>query len=144
MNRNLRRVAGDGTDLIRSGAVQWTADGFIITVYCLLIKYYAVVKEEHPLRRGGSAPELTDEEVITMEICGAYSKPRRDQDTFDYFHSHTSSPKVLAEEGERALPCVGGDPRVVDFGARVVEEGVVGAGVDVHLRFFAERFQFLL
>ncbi|HVF29229.1 MAG TPA: hypothetical protein VM943_13365 [Pyrinomonadaceae bacterium] len=31
-----------------------------------------------------------------------------------------------AEESEHALPCAGGGSRVVDFGARVVEEGLVG------------------
>ena len=63
-------------------------DTFIITVYCLVVEYYAAVKEKHLLRRGGFAPELTDEEVITMEICGAYCKLHLDKDTFDYFHSH--------------------------------------------------------
>ncbi len=48
--------------------------------------------------------------------------------------------EVLAEEGERAPPCVGGGLRVVDFRARIVEEGVIGVGVDVHLDLLAERF----
>ncbi len=63
-------------------------DSFIITVYCLVAEYYRSVKEKYPLRRGGFAPALTDEEVITMELCGAYFKLHQDQDLFDYFRSH--------------------------------------------------------
>lgn len=48
-------------------------DSFIITVYCLVVEHYHLVKEKYRLRRGGFAPALTDEEVSTMEICGAYS-----------------------------------------------------------------------
>jgi hypothetical protein len=63
-------------------------DTFIITVYCLVVETYKVVKERYKLRRGGFPPALTDEEVITMEICGSYFKQHQDQDLFDYFHSH--------------------------------------------------------
>ena len=63
-------------------------DCFIITVYCLVVETYQMVKETHKLRRGGFAPALTDEEVITMEICGAYFKLHSDKDLFDYFHSY--------------------------------------------------------
>ena len=31
---------------------------------------YQVIKDQYRLRRGGFAPDLTDEEMITMEICG--------------------------------------------------------------------------
>jgi hypothetical protein len=63
-------------------------DTFITTVYCLVVEYYAMVKETYPIRRGGFAPALTDEEVITMEICGAYFKLHTDKDLFAYFHDH--------------------------------------------------------
>jgi len=63
-------------------------DTFIITVYCLVVETYKTVKEQHPIRRGGFAPALTDQEVITMEICGAYFKLQQDKDLFDYFQSH--------------------------------------------------------
>jgi len=63
-------------------------DSFIITVYCLVVETYKTVKEKYPIRRGGFAPALTDEEVITMEICGAYFKLHTDKDLFDYFRSH--------------------------------------------------------
>jgi hypothetical protein len=63
-------------------------DSFIIAVYCLVVETYKTVKEQYPIRRGGVAPALTDEEVITMEICGAYFKLHTDKDLFDYFRSH--------------------------------------------------------
>jgi hypothetical protein len=63
-------------------------DTFIITVYCLIVETYKTVKQSYPIRRGGFPPALTDEEVITMEICGAYFKLHQDKDLFDYFQSH--------------------------------------------------------
>jgi Transposase DDE domain len=63
-------------------------DSFIITVYCLVVETYKTVKEHYRIRRGRFAPALTDEEVITMEICGAYFKLHTDKDLFEYFHSH--------------------------------------------------------
>ena len=63
-------------------------DTFITTVYCLVVEYYAMVTKTYPVRRGGFAPALTDEEVITMELCGAYFKLHTDKDLFDYFYSH--------------------------------------------------------
>jgi hypothetical protein len=63
-------------------------DDFIITVYCLVCEHYQVIQGQYPLRRGGFVPALTDEEVITMEICGEYFKCATDQDIFDYFRAH--------------------------------------------------------
>ncbi len=63
-------------------------DSFIITVYCLVVETFKTVKEKYTIRRGGFPPTLTDEEVITMEICGAYFKLHLDKDLFDYFQSH--------------------------------------------------------
>ncbi len=37
------------------------------------------------VRRGGFAPELADEEVITMESCGEYFKLACDTDMLAYF-----------------------------------------------------------
>lgn len=64
-------------------------DYFIITVYCLVCEHYRVIAADYPLRRGGFAPDLTDEEVITMEICGEYFKLACDTDLFAYFHTHS-------------------------------------------------------
>ena len=61
---------------------------FIITVYCLVCEQYQAIQAEQPIRHGGFAPALSDEEVITMEICGEYFKLSTDQDSFDYFQAH--------------------------------------------------------
>jgi hypothetical protein len=63
-------------------------DTFIITVYCLVVEQYRVISTQFKLRRGGFAPALTDEEVITMEICGEYLKLNTDKDLYDYFQAH--------------------------------------------------------
>jgi hypothetical protein len=63
-------------------------DEFIITVYCLVCDHYQVLQALYPLRRGGFRPALSDEEVITMELCGEYFKLATDKDLFGYFHPH--------------------------------------------------------
>jgi len=67
-------------------------DDFIITVYCLVCESYQAYLRRYcqhrTLRGGGFAPSLTDEEVITIEICGEYFKLHQDQDLFSYFHTH--------------------------------------------------------
>src|SRR3712207_5341890 len=63
-------------------------DTFIIAVYCLVVNLYPQVVGMKRLRSRGFAPELTDEEVITMEICGEYFKHSTDKDLFDYFSTH--------------------------------------------------------
>jgi hypothetical protein len=45
---------------------------FIIMVYVLVCENYQAVVGQQPLRRRGFPPALTDEEVITIEICGEY------------------------------------------------------------------------
>jgi hypothetical protein len=61
---------------------------FIITVYCLVCEQYRAVRATHPVRRGGFPPALSDEEVITIEICGEYFKLPTDKDMFNYFRAH--------------------------------------------------------
>lgn len=39
-------------------------DTFIITVFCLVSEIYAHIVAHHPVRRGGFAPALSDEEVL--------------------------------------------------------------------------------
>ena len=63
-------------------------DNFIIAVFLLVCEQYAVIKQQYRLRRGGFQPSLTDEEVITMEICGEYFKIECDKDIFACFSSH--------------------------------------------------------
>ena len=60
---------------------------FIITVYLLVCDHFQALKERFPLRRGGFAPALTDQEVITIELCGEYFKLGTDEDIFDYFQA---------------------------------------------------------
>lgn len=63
-------------------------DSFIIAVFLIICEQYSAIKEQYGVRRGGFAPALSDEEVITMEICGEYFKLGCDKDIFAYFSSH--------------------------------------------------------
>jgi len=63
-------------------------DLFIITVYCLVVEHYPILVKQFGLRHGGFAPALTDEEVLTMEICGEYLKRSNDTDLYKYFAKH--------------------------------------------------------
>lgn len=63
-------------------------DDFIIAVFLVVCEQYQAIKEKYRLRRGGFSPALTDEEVITMEICGEYFKLGFDKDLFAYFYAH--------------------------------------------------------
>ena len=76
-------------------------DEFSITVYCLVCEHYQGIKHTYPLRRGGFAPALSDEEVLTREICGEYFKLATDKDLFGYFHTH--SPHFFPHLPERPL-----------------------------------------
>src|SRR5271166_2431461 len=62
-------------------------DQFIIAVYCLVCDHYPAVTLGR-VRHGGFAPALTDEEVITMEICGEFFKCGADKDIVAYFVAH--------------------------------------------------------
>jgi hypothetical protein len=63
-------------------------DDFIIAVFLVVCEHYQAMKNLHRIRRGGFAPMLTDEEVITMEICGEYFKLGCDKDLYAYFRTH--------------------------------------------------------
>lgn len=63
-------------------------DTFIITVYCLVVSHYQALTSTQSLRHGGFAPSLSDEEVLTLEICGEYWKLNADTDLYDYFRAH--------------------------------------------------------
>lgn len=62
-------------------------DDFIIAVFLVVCEHYQAIQKQYRIRRAGFAPTLTDEEVITMEICGEYCKPGCDKDLFAYFHT---------------------------------------------------------
>ena len=63
-------------------------DHFIIFVYCLVCQHFREVVGDRPLRRRGFAPALSDEEVITLEICGEYLGLDKDEAIFAYFVAH--------------------------------------------------------
>lgn len=63
-------------------------DTFIIMVFCLVSDQLNILRKSYPIRRGGFAPALSDEEVITIEICGEYFKHSTDKDLFNYFKAH--------------------------------------------------------
>ena len=69
------------------GAHHGSRDSFIIAVFLLVCEQYDVISQQYRLRQGGFKPALTDEEVITMEICGEYFKLECDKDIFAYFRS---------------------------------------------------------
>jgi hypothetical protein len=65
-------------------------DDFIIHVYCQVCEHYQAIKKQlsQPLRKAGFEPQLSDEEVIAIEICGEMFKMPQDKDLFTYFISH--------------------------------------------------------
>jgi Transposase DDE domain len=63
-------------------------DHFIILVYCLVCEHYQAIMANHSLRQRGFAPALSDEEVITMEICGEYFGFSQDEAIYNYFRAH--------------------------------------------------------
>lgn len=74
---------------------------FILPVYCLVCEHYQVIKNTYPLRRGGFAPALSDEEVIIMELCGEYFKLATDKDLLGHFRTHDAH--FFAQLRERTL-----------------------------------------
>ena len=76
-------------------------DNFIIAVYLLVCKHYQAIKKQYSICRGGFPPALTDEEVITMEICGEHFKLAEDKEIFAHFHAHYS--RFFPELKDRTL-----------------------------------------
>ena len=60
---------------------------FIITVYCLGCEHYGRLTTLSPIRRGGFAPALSDEAVMTKELCGEYFNLSTDKDLLAYFRA---------------------------------------------------------
>jgi hypothetical protein len=63
-------------------------DDFIITLYCLICDEYKVIQSEQRIRKAGFAPSFTDEEVITLEVCGECFGLHTDVEIYAYFASH--------------------------------------------------------
>lgn len=66
-------------------------EDFIIYVYELICQYYKKALEELNLKRlreRGFDPQLSDEELITIEICGEYFGLDKDKGIYEYFRCH--------------------------------------------------------
>ena len=66
-------------------------EDFIIYVYELISNYYQKALADlgrGRLRQRGFAPRLSDEEVITMEICAEYWGIDKDKGIYEYFRAH--------------------------------------------------------
>jgi hypothetical protein len=63
-------------------------EDFIIHVYCLICDECGEISREQRLRRAGFAPAFTDEEVMTVEICGECFGLNTDEAIYDHFHSY--------------------------------------------------------
>lgn len=65
----------------------FTRDEFIIYVYSLLVEYFQKVVPTR-LRQAGFAPELSDEEALTLELVGDYLGLDSDKQIYRYFRKH--------------------------------------------------------
>jgi hypothetical protein len=63
-------------------------DDFIIHVYCMTCDEYGEISRQQRIRRAGFAPAFTDEEAITLEVCGEYFGLNTDEAIYDYFDTH--------------------------------------------------------
>ena len=57
-------------------------------VFCLVSEQMQILRKSYKIRHGGFAPALSDEEVMTIEICGEFFKHSTDKDIFNYFKAH--------------------------------------------------------
>ena len=63
-------------------------EDFIISVFCILDKELEKMLQGKKLRRRGKLPQLTDSEVMTMEIVGEFLGIDCDKSIWEYFRSH--------------------------------------------------------
>ena len=63
-------------------------EDFIIHVYCMICDEYNEISREQPIRKAGFAPAFTDEEVMTVEICGECFGLNKDEAIYEHFHSY--------------------------------------------------------
>lgn len=68
-----------------------SVEDFIITVYCLIDDELRKMIEHRELRRGGFQPQLTDSEVITMEVVAEFLSIDTDKGAWEYFRDHWST-----------------------------------------------------
>lgn len=65
-------------------------DDYIITVYCVIDEMMPMILKDQKFRAHGPVPELSDSEVITIEIVGSYLGISQDKALFTYFRRHWS------------------------------------------------------
>lgn len=63
-------------------------DHFIISVYCLTCQEYRAIQSQQRIRQAGFAPTFTDEEALTIELCGEVFGLSTDEAIYDYFKQH--------------------------------------------------------
>lgn len=75
-------------------------ENFIITVYCLIDDLSKEILGKEKLRKRGFKPELSDSEVITMEIVAEFLGIDTDKGAWEYFLNHWR--KLFPKLGSRA------------------------------------------
>ena len=65
-------------------------DTLIVSVFCAVDDALDEVLDGRRLRQRGPAPQLTDQEVLTIEVVGEYLSMDCDRAIFDYFRRHFS------------------------------------------------------
>jgi hypothetical protein len=63
-------------------------EDFIIAIFCLVEDELQKMLKGKKLRQGGRIPNLTDSEVITMEVVGEFLGKDCDKAIWEYFKSH--------------------------------------------------------
>jgi Transposase DDE domain len=63
-------------------------EDFIIHVYCWVCDEYGEISREQRIRKAGFAPAFTDEEVITIEICGECFGLNKDEAIYEHFDTY--------------------------------------------------------
>jgi hypothetical protein len=63
-------------------------EALIIATFCLIDDELKQVIKGELLRRGGFNPQLTDSEMLTMEIIAEFLNLDTDKGTWKYFHDH--------------------------------------------------------
>ena len=71
-------------------------EDFIIRVYCLVDDFFRSLTQSKPIRQRGPQPELTDAEVITMQVASEFLGIDGDKNIWEYFKSNWSHyfPKI--------------------------------------------------
>lgn len=65
-----------------------SVDNFIISVYCLVDEMTKKMFYAQKLRQRGFAPQLSDSEVITMQVVAEFLGIDTDKGAWEYFGQH--------------------------------------------------------